>query len=244
MALCHLSCIYMQALIQVSRFLGYTTMCGFLDDHFLSMLAEWLDKEQSLDSFPHQLFGDSSQAEFFRCVFYLTIDAGIYFRGPGDICPLVKSEPLKFAMTPFSSFVLGIHYGSDVLRIHYGVIYLTCCESTMVVIYWYRDRADVIAPLLVYRCDEASLLTLSSLLPSSSSSSPNSLPSLLSESLPSSMALILPSFAQRDSHDSESTSEQRITKAHASHDLLTKHLSEEVSSHVIAMWLSPDVLCD
>ena len=32
MALCHLSCIYMQALIQVSRFLGYTTMCGFLDD--------------------------------------------------------------------------------------------------------------------------------------------------------------------------------------------------------------------
>lgn len=86
-----------------------------------------------------------------------------------------------------------------------------------------RAHASVITPILVYRCDESSLISLSSLLPSSSP-----LPSLLSLSLPSSMALILPSFAQRDSQDSEAESEERRKKAQASHGLLTKHLSEEV----------------
>lgn len=85
-----------------------------------------------------------------------------------------------------------------------------------------RAHAGDITPILVYRCDESSLVSLSSLLPSSS------IPSLLSLSLPSCMALILPNFAQRDSRDCEAGSEDRRKKAQTSHGLLTKHLSEEV----------------
>ena len=82
----------------------------------------------------------------------------------------------------------------------------------------------MIVPLLVYRCEEPTLLSLPSLLHPSSSS----LPSLLSHTLPAAMALILPTFAQQDGHDSEAGSEDRRAKARASNNLLAKHLSEEV----------------
>lgn len=104
------------------------------------------------------------------------------------------------------------------------------------ILYLCRDRAEVIVPFSVYRCDETALRSLATLISSS-------LPSLLSNSIASSMALILPSFAQQDSRDSEAVSEERRTKAHASNDLLTRHLSKEVS-HVTIICASCDLYMD
>ena len=54
-----------QALGQVSRYLGYRTAHGLLEDHLLATLSDWLEKDQRLDRFPHQLFGPSNQQRFF-----------------------------------------------------------------------------------------------------------------------------------------------------------------------------------
>ena len=56
----------LQALDQVSRFLGYPATTGFLGDHLLHMMSSWLDKGQSLTDFPHQLLGDKTREHFFQ----------------------------------------------------------------------------------------------------------------------------------------------------------------------------------
>lgn len=66
--LCFLLPCCLQALSQVSRYLGYPTTRGFLGDYFLSMVANWLDKGEQLAEFPYQLLGDESKEEFFQYV--------------------------------------------------------------------------------------------------------------------------------------------------------------------------------
>lgn len=57
---------FLQALTQVSQFLGYPTTRSFLEDHLVSMVGDWLDKGQQLAEFPCQLFGERNQQQFFQ----------------------------------------------------------------------------------------------------------------------------------------------------------------------------------
>ncbi len=79
-----------------------------------------------------------------------------------------------------------------------------------------------IVPSLVFKCDEATLDSLSD------HTQATPLTTLLKDSLPATMALILTNHAQQDKHDSEEGSEERRKKASEAHKLLVKHLTQEV----------------
>ena len=40
-----------------------------MEDHLLSSLSSWLDSGRSLDTFPHQLFSETTQTAFFQWVY-------------------------------------------------------------------------------------------------------------------------------------------------------------------------------
>lgn len=83
----------------------------------------------------------------------------------------------------------------------------------------HRAYSSQLVPHLAFASDEATLTTISELLECP-------LQSILKASLPSTMVLILPCWAQ----ETEAGQERR-QQATASHELLCRHMSEEVNTH-------------
>ncbi len=79
-----------------------------------------------------------------------------------------------------------------------------------------------IVPYLVFKCDETALEDLAGGLLATP------LSTLLRDSLPVTMSLILTNHAQQDRQDNIQDSQERRKKATDAHNLLTKHLTQEV----------------
>ena len=96
--------------------------------------------------------------------------------------------------------------------------------------------ANQIVPYLVYLCDEPFTEAVAHLVHTP-------LPDLLRSCLPSSMVLILTNYAQQDRGDNEESSQERRSRAKASHDLLIEYLTEEVCSSFTTCWLPWELNC-